>query len=228
MLGHHPRSYPMLVGVIIIMSLLFPYSSSWATASTGCSTTADFAERDRLPQSRVPYAQWYMKNWNNGWGPRAANYPPVPTPPGCNALVWQQQRIVAVAKKYLGLPYRHHHIPGWNPPPQLTQQPNESAGLDCSNYTAWVYNYGLGISFTSNIHAQSTGPKAPGRLLASTDTLQAGDLLFILRRDRSEVSHVVIFLDEGHIIDSHGVGVSIRDFKGWYKTHFSHARRILN
>lgn len=206
-----------------------PYPLSMAQPSVLCDTslTADFPARDTLPQATISPALWYIKNWNNGWGPRAYTYPPVAPPAGCHPVQWKRNRIIAVAKKYIGLPYQHHHIPDWDPPPQLTRRLNESKGLDCSNYTAWVYNYGLGIKFTSAIRAQANGPYAPGRILAHDEAFQPGDLLFILKRDRSKVSHVVIFLNKEEIIDSHGTGVKIRRFNGWYKTHFSHARRII-
>jgi cell wall-associated NlpC family hydrolase len=188
------------------------------------SLTADFADRDSLPEAVVKQTDWYLKNWNNGWGPHAAAYPPVQLPSGCDATVWQRQRIIAVARKYIGLAYRHHHVPGWNPPASLTQSPNEGSGLDCSNFTAWVYNYGLGIRFTSEVRAQAEGP---GRLLKSEEVFQPGDLLFIRKLDQSEVSHVVIYIDADYIIDSHDEGVQIRAFKGWYKTHLDRARRII-
>ena len=41
------------------------------------------------------------------------------------------------------------------------------------------------------------------------------------------VPHVVIYIDADHISDSHAEGVTMRAFKGWYKSHLSHVRRIL-
>lgn len=187
--------------------------------STGCyaAVTADFAERDKLPESGIAPSRWIkMKDW----GPAAAKYPAVSVPACADSVEWRRRRIIAVAEKYIGLSYRHHHIPAWH-------TAKIAAGLDCSNFTAWVYNYGLGIKFTSNISEQSDGPLAPGRKLGRDEKLEPGDLLYIMKKDRSRVSHVVIFVDEGHIIDSHAEGVRIREFKGWYKTHFSHARRIV-
>ena len=134
--------------------------------------------------------------------------------------------MLAVAQKYIGLPYRHHPVPGWAP--AGAADPKEAGnGLDCSNFSAWVYNYGLGIKVTSEIGKQSQGAGAPGRLLAAGEAFEPGDLLFILKSDRTCVSHVVIYLDDGHIIDSTVGGVAVREFKGWYKTHLSHARRVL-
>ncbi len=183
------------------------------------SLTADFAERDAMPESRVSKSKWYEKGRFDSWGPRAEAYPSPAIPGGCDPIQWQRARVVAVAEKYIGLPYKHHHIPAWSP--------EEGPGLDCSNFTSWVYNYGLGLKFNSDVHKQADGPDAPGRRLNPGEQFVAGDLLYILKNDRSEVSHVVIFIDEGHVIDSHDGSVQVREFKGWYRTHLSHARRII-
>jgi cell wall-associated NlpC family hydrolase len=126
--------------------------------------------------------------------------------------------------KYQGLPYRHHHIPGWNPPVSLVGAGNDGNGLDCSNFTSWVYDYGLGIKFTSDTTAQANGP---GRVLAPGEAFAPGDLLFIRNLAKTKVTHVVIYIDPGHIIDCHGNGVTVRPFQGWYKNCFDHARRII-
>jgi cell wall-associated NlpC family hydrolase len=153
----------------------------------------------------------------------------VAPPDGCDPVAWQRARVVAVARRYLGLSYRHHHIPAWDPPAALVGPTAAGTGLDCSNFTAWVYNYGLGRRFTSNVQQQADGPLAPGRGLAPDEPFAPGDLLFILREDRSEVSHVVVYVDENAVIDSHSAygGVTEHPRTGWYLTHFSHARRII-
>lgn len=183
------------------------------------SVTRDFAERDALPETELPRHLWYKKRQTDSWGPRAAVYPPVSPPNDVDPLEWQRQRVAAVAQKYIGLPYRHHHIPAW--------APEEGPGLDCSNFTSWVYNYGLGRKFNSDVHKQAEGENAPGRRLSDGEPLVMGDLLYILKRDRSKVSHVVIYLDAQRIIDSHAGSVQVRQFKGWYKSHLSHARRLI-
>lgn len=174
------------------------------------SVSSDFSYRDGLLQYSSP-------NYRDSWGPRPANYPMPQIPSACDPLKWQQQRIVAVAEKYIGLPYKHHHVPGFDD--------GAGAGLDCSNFTSWVYNYGLGIKINSDITKQAD---TAGRMLAPDEPLQPGDLLFIRTVDDSRISHVVIYIDSGHIIDDHASGVKIREFKGWYKNHFAYARRIIN
>ncbi len=203
-----------------------------AVADDPCGTAsfaADFALRDLLPQATVPDSQWYERDWNHGWGPDAATYPTVEAPAGCDPLRWKRARVVAAAERYLGLPYRHHHVPGWQPSASLAGAARAGAGLDCSNFTAWVYNYALGIRFTSDVQKQADGPRAPGRILAPNEPFAPGDLLFILRGNRADVSHVVIYVDENTVIDSHGSygGVTEHAMTGWYLTHYSHARRVL-
>lgn len=193
-----------------------------ADSAADPSLTADFSSRDMLPQSDVPRKKWDRMK---GWGPTAAQYPPVEPPQGKDPAAWKRARVVAVARRYIGLPYRHHHIPAWYPNPALNKK--TGPGLDCSNFTSWVYNYGLGIKFNSDILKQADGPLAPGRRLESEEPLAPGDLLFILIKDRSRVSHVVIYLDKDHIIDSTGTHVAVREFRGWYRTHLSHARRVI-
>jgi cell wall-associated NlpC family hydrolase len=194
-----------------------------------------FIERNHLPESTVPSDQWYTRNWNEGWGPAAATY--LPPPEGAPSLV-------TVARRYLGLPYRHHHIPGWDPSTTLTGKPNESRGLDCSNYTSWVYNYGYGLHFSSNIHQQAMMytqyPNMERVDRPSPSTLpkfQPGDLLYFWRElpsSEREISHVAMFTTYHekvpYIIDSHGIGVTEHPLTGsahsWYERHFNHAIRI--
>lgn len=201
-----------------VQTLMPPVSLSMAA-----SVSSDFARRDALPETELPRRLWYdsgsRKKATNSWGPKAIVYPAVSPPAGVDGLEWQRQRIAAVAQKYIGLPYRHHHIPAW--------APDEGPGLDCSNFTSWVYNYGLGRKFNSDVHKQAEGENAPGRKLADGEPLLMGDLLYILKRDRSKVSHVIIYLDAERIIDSHAGSVQVRKFKGWYKSHLSHARRVI-
>jgi cell wall-associated NlpC family hydrolase len=194
----------------------------------GVSLTADWPVRDLLPQSTLPLGPWYQAP-SSSWGPPATTYPAVEAPAGCDPVAWQRARVVAVARRYLGLSYRHHHVPAWDPPAALVGPDAAGPGLDCSNFSAWVYNYGLGVRFTSDVQQQAAGPLAPGRVLAPDEPYASGDLLFILREDRSQVSHVVIYVDDNTVIDSHGAygGITEHPRTGWYQTHLSHARRIV-
>jgi hypothetical protein len=195
------------------------------SAACELALSADFAARDALPQSPVPEAEWYVDALQGSWGPAAAAYPPVGSPAGCAEVGWERQRVLAVAERYVGFPYQHHHIPAWDPASAWAGA--EGPGLDCSNFSAWAYNYALGIQFTSNVEAQADGAEAPGRRLAPDEAREPADLLYILSDDLSQVAHVVLLVDEEHIIDSTGPGVQIRSFTGWYQDRYSHARRVI-
>ena len=199
------------------------------TLSPACQSalTADFAFRDSLPESEVPVSEWYMPRYATNWGPAATTYPAVAVPSGCASDIWMRARVVQTAFKYIGLPYRHHHIPAWDPPASLRENEGPGPGLDCSNFTSWVYNYGLGMRFVSDVDDQAAGPSAPGRVLEPGEQLEPGDILFIWDSGHTRRSHAVIYLDPEHIIDSVGSGVAVRSFSGWYRSRFSHARRII-
>jgi len=119
---------------------------------------------------------------------------------------WLRQRLVAVAASMIGYGYRHHHIPDWNPdqswydkaPGLVSPMPLNTLigqGIDCSDYTAWLYNYGLGIHLTTSVAQQanmtsvqdSTGYTYNVKRVADAtlsfaqllQTLDTGDLLFI-------------------------------------------------
>jgi cell wall-associated NlpC family hydrolase len=177
---------------------------------------ADFPLRDRMPQSNGPDADPSL-------GPVAARFPGVTVPSGYASAAWKRARIIAAAKKYIGLPYRHHHIPG-----SFTVNGSRiEGGIDCSNFAAWVYNYGLGIYFASGVREQASGVNAPGRRLLPEENPVTGDLLFIRSGKGGGICHVAIFIDKEHIIDSTDGGVKIRPNTGWYRDCFSHARRII-
>ncbi len=233
-----PRAFALLLAVGFLLTAVpaAPAALGQPAAPTAgqpacdrASVTADFAARDRLPQSDLPESRWYEQNWNNGWGPNRATLPAPTVPAGCDPVEWQRARVVAAARKYIGLPYRHHHIPGWNPPASLTGEERAGTGLDCSNFTAWVYDYALGLRFTSDVQDQADGPRAPGRRLAPDEPLQPGDLIFIQPRDRSRIAHAALYLGDDMIIDSYGAfgGVTEHPWTGWHRFHFSHARRLL-
>jgi cell wall-associated NlpC family hydrolase len=187
--------------------------------------TADFTLRDALPQSQVAESAWYTSEMAGTWGPAAASYPVVPAPTGCSELAWKRARVLAVAERYVGLPYEHHHIPAWDP--SSAWPGAEGPGLDCSNFSAWVYNYALGVVFTSNVEAQADGSSAPGRRLGPDEPLETADLLYIRTEALSQIGHVVLYVDATHIIDSTGPGVALRPFSGWYQERYSHARRVV-
>lgn len=172
------------------------------------SLIADFAARDAMPETTVPKSKWdsYGK-----YGPPAAHFPAPTIPAGYDRLQWQRDRIIAVAQKYIGkVPYQHKHIP--------------SLGLDCSNFTAWVYNYGLGNKFTSSVTEQGA---TVGRRLGKNEPLLPGDLLFF-QNSEGRITHAAIYYKPDYMIDESGDGVAVHKFtSSWYVKAFSHARRVI-
>ena len=217
------------------------------------SLTADFPDRDALPQTDAPPSAWYEHDTdgryaNGGWGPKAAALPAVAVPAdaGCDGQTWRRERILAAAMHYLNRPdnpealqYRHHHIPDWDPPGPTVPFDSANAddvearapetwsggrGLDCSNFTAWVYNYGLGIKFGGDVRQQYAGTAGPmGQHISAQGPFQPGDLLYLHPAGADDrASHVVIYLDDAHVIDSrlnaqNLIGVQIRQREGWYR-----------
>lgn len=181
--------------------------STYSSAPSG-----DFALRDQLPQTDVPDADWHSSKYGQ-FGPCPMTFPIVMSSavPGHESISWSRERVLEVAKKYIGLPYAHRHLPAMG-------------GLDCSNFTSWIYNYGFGIRFSSNVKRQST---EAGRPLSSTESLAPGDLIYLYDPDHQQIVHVAIYMNEENVIDSTGIGVQIRPFVGRYKADFAWARRII-
>lgn len=85
--------------------------------------------------------------------------------------------------------------------------------MDCSDFTSWVYNYGLGIKLKTGIKEQANiteiaGPGGNGVIHAKIITddngyddlikrLKTGDLLYIRNRN-NELAHVIMW------VGSHG------------------------
>jgi hypothetical protein len=192
-------------------------------------------------EAEIPHAHWYtpraLERWR-GWGPPARTFPPPAGVAGWPVEA-RRQRAIAVALRYQGYAYQHHHIPDWDPPPAWpwteTCAGRNSKGVDCSNFTGFVYNLGFGLRFSTDVHRQAEQREAegpgPGRrtpmrrieLPSSYEerikVLRTGDLVYIRNR-QGEISHVVLWVGTiGRapdaaplIIDSHGDGV--RDCAG--------------
>jgi cell wall-associated NlpC family hydrolase len=98
------------------------------------------------------------------------------------------QRLVAVAASMIGYGYRHHQIPDWNPDQEWYDKNSPSysstlskhvgKGLDCSNYTSWLYNYGLGIYLNTNIKKRQE-KKGQGEMIEVKDS--AGNMYKVTR-----------------------------------------------
>ena len=167
-------------------------------------------------ESDIPHHEWYSEKVRRKygvWGPPARQYP-APHGIGKEAPEWWQDRLIHTASRWIGTPYQHHHIPDWHPPEgwpwKKVAYGRNSKGIDCSNFSSFYYNYGLGIRLDTGIKQQAErlkvrGPGGRGILEAErveranydqlVKTLEPGDLLYI-RNNSGTVSHVIMFLGQ--------------------------------
>jgi len=170
-------------------------------------------------ESYTPAEEWYSKAIREkygSWGPEPRYYSsPRADDDVANDPAWKRQRVLTVGESLLGVPYQHHHIPDWDPPADWPWKPvawgKQSKGLDCSNFSSWVYNYGLGIKLLTNVHKQAAATQVVAaddmgvilikNIPAGSDfdalckSLVAGDLLYI-KNKKGEISHVIIWVGE--------------------------------
>ena len=171
---------------------------------------------DRRMESEVPFEDWYSrrvrKEWGS-WGPPPRHFPAHPDYDRMPVSA-RRQRVLAVACNYIGLPYQHHHIPDWDPPQDWPWKPvafgRNSKGVDCSDFTSWCYNYGLGIKMSTGVKRQAdvTEIEGPGpdrtthaKVIDATDydslckKLKTGDLLYINNR-KGDLAHVIMWVGD--------------------------------
>jgi len=183
-------------------------------------------------QSEVPHSHWYSQQvlqHHGAWGPPQRRYIPLP---GLDerSTDWKRQRVIATAARFIGYGYQHHYIPDWNPPAHWPWKQccmgHNGKGVDCSNFTTFVYNQGFGIHMNSAIGRQAEERFAsfghsevklqrielPAEYHARREVLKTGDLLYILGREGGHVTHVIMWVGsignapngEPLILDSHG------------------------
>jgi hypothetical protein len=121
----------ILPGVVVVL-----LSFGAVRAQTAPSTTYQspyrlkfsFPEKDLLgdllkergnPQlgGELPFAAWYTESTKlryGAWGPPARHYPAPQLPRYDDDFL--RQRVLAVAVKFQGYGYQHHHLPDWDPP----------------------------------------------------------------------------------------------------------------
>lgn len=195
---------------------------------------------DRRLEADVPPAEWYshrVRERFGAWGPKAREYP---APRGVEGWTVEQkrERVIAVAMRFVGYAYQHHHVPDWDPPRGWPWKPTcagrNGRGVDCSNFTGFVYNQGFGLRINTAVghQAEERYAEGPGRertplhrvelpesYRERVAALRSGDLLYIRNRS-GEISHVVLWVgpigrspdDVPLILDSHGEDV--RDSEG--------------
>lgn len=214
-----------------------PYGLKFSYQERELTGDLDDTERgDPRRQSESPHGEWYsreMEHRMGAWGPKARHYAPLEGLAE-RPLTWKRERVIAVAKRYIGYGYQHHHIPDWDPPAywpwKETCVGHNGKGFDCSNFTSFVYNQGFGIRMNSAIARQAELSEAtegrdravplhrvrlPESYEERRKTLRTGDLLFILGKPGGHVTHVVIWVGDAGtspsgvplILDSHGGGV---------------------
>src|SRR2546421_309157 len=114
------RTFSLLV--LLVSSAALAAADDVFSEAAKNALIADFPQRDKLPQTTTPKSAWYASRMEGSWGPHAVTYPAVTPPPDSDLVAWKRARIIAVANHYLGLPYQHHHIPGWEPPKTWTSK----------------------------------------------------------------------------------------------------------
>jgi cell wall-associated NlpC family hydrolase len=187
-------------------------------------------------QSNVPFRDWYSAQTRRRygpWGPPAHHYPAAKHAEG-RSVEWHRERVVAVGLRFAGYEYQHHHVPDWDPPRgwpwKEVRAGHNGKGVDCSNFSSFVYNQALGLKPNSAVHRQAELKEVPGPgegrvtkvervelprgYAERVKALKTGDLLFIRNR-KEEIAHVVLWVGpigkspDGTplVLDSHGEGV---------------------
>ena len=170
---------------------------------------------DPKEQSSASFSEWNHpinhQRWGH-WGPPARHYP-APLGLSDRSAEWKRERVIAAGLSLVGLSYQHHHIPAWEPPTDWPADPDQKTpvgkGLDCSNFTSFVYNLALGCKPTSAVGDQAEVTQVPGpgdgraspvqRIELPEDyeafpkILKTGDLLFV-KNTSGKVSHVVLWV----------------------------------
>lgn len=124
--------------------------------------------------------------------------------------ITEGQKIVNIAKKYLGIKY----VWGGSTP---------STGFDCSGFTQYVYKeYGITIRVRTQQYLDGTSVKY--------SELQPGDLVFFDTKRNGTIAHVGIYIGGGQFIHAptYGKPVQITSIaSGFYRNTFVCARRLV-
>lgn len=122
-----------------------------------------------------------------------------------------EQKIVEIALKYLGLPYKYGGESLW--------------GIDCSAFVRRVWGFfGLDLPRTSR-EQFNVGEKT------NIGDLKPGDLVFFHKQGRKSVAHVGIYIGDSKFVHASGIDhkVSIGDLtQGYYRQCYKGARRVIN
>ncbi|WP_018157575.1 peptidoglycan-binding protein [Demetria terragena] len=126
--------------------------------------------------------------------PSTPNKPSTPTPdaPSKPSSSATGQRVLDIAKKYIGIDYAYG-------------EESPEAGFDCSGLTQFVYRQ-VGVELPRTSAAQSQFGAG-----VDLNSLQVGDLVFF----HSPIRHVAIYAGDGLILDASQPGTSISIHKMW-------------
>ena len=119
------------------------------------------------------------------------------------------QRVVDIAKQYIGTPYRYG---GMSP-----------VGFDCSGFTKYCYSQ-LGVNLNRTAASQTSNG-----VYVSKENLIPGDLVFFVTNGYN-ISHAGIYVGNGMMIHSPQPGRSVEIItinSGYYANTYSTARRIF-
>lgn len=147
-----------------------PYSLKFQNSLDKLTVGFDQAPRNAVrDQGCFPeYEDWgRLEVYPEGerpWGPFQTTYPLPDVPAGIvngDRALWRRERLLATAQKWIGTIYQHHHIPDWTPPagwPAWSPVAfgRNSAGIDCSDFSSWVYDYALGLRLCTDVAQQAT------------------------------------------------------------------------
>jgi murein DD-endopeptidase len=107
----------------------------------------------------------------------------------------QDNPVVSIATKYLGIPY-------------LWGGASPKTGFDCSGLVMYVFAQ-LGVELTHYAAAQY---RTPDGVWVAPNQLQSGDLVFFTGSDgtRKAPGHVGIYVGDGYLIDAPQTGTDVR------------------
>ena len=139
-----------------------------------------------------------LEDLGNGWMKIRVNDTEGYLPVSGNAEVEEAEAgEIEQALQFVGGPYRY----GGSDP---------HTGTDCSGFTRYVYQHGLGISLS-----RSSGSQASQGTAISASQMQPGDLLFY--GSGKSINHVAMYIGDGKIVhastEATGIKVSNWNYK---------------
>lgn len=174
---------------------------------------ADFSENPRALTNWQNWSLTAYENWQNfeviqsldsTWGPY---FKPFKAPEDTlnKSTQWLRERLLAAASVLRNtVPYGHHHMNVWNVPdtPQWTDAGYEPGyGIDCSDFTHFIYNYGLGIQLKTGVVEQSEMTTAEMHLFDGSIVQVAGERLFDVQTDyEKDFTTLVASLQPGDLL----------------------------